>query len=186
MNSQFENDAQLINGPSVSPLKTALKYGLYMGLGIIIFSLIMYTMSVPLDSKLYYIQYGVYIAAIWFGIKYHRDIDLGGYMSYGRGLGCGTLIALVGGIIGAVYSFILFKYIDPDLVNQIFAVQEKSMLESGQSQEQVDQAINMSKKFMTPAMMGTIGVVVSLFSGFIVSLVLAFILKKEKAMFGVQ
>ncbi|POY37857.1 hypothetical protein C3K47_04820 [Solitalea longa] len=186
MNSQFEKDSQFINGPFVSPLKTALKYGLYMGLGIIIFSLIMYTMSVPLDSKLYYVQYVIYIAAIWFGIKYHRDHDLGGYITYGRGLGCGTLIALIGGIIGAIYSVVLFKYIDPDLVNQIFAAQEKSMLENGQSQEQVDQAINISKKFMTPVMMGTIGVVVSLFSGFIVSLVVAFILKKEKAMFGAQ
>lgn len=185
MDSQFAQDRTELQ-PSVSPFKTAVTYGVYMGLGLIVFSLIMYVLEVPLDSKLHYVQYFIYIAVIYFGIKHHRDQDLGGYITYARGLGCGTLIAAVGGIIMAVYTFILFKYIDPDLVNQIFAAQEKQMLESGQSQEQVDKMISMSKGFMQPWMMGLIVVPTVIFSGFILSLIIAALHKKEHPMFDAR
>ncbi|MOA10601.1 hypothetical protein D3C78_1304980 [compost metagenome] len=86
----------------------------------------------------------------------------------------------------AVYTFILFKYIDPDLVNQIFAAQEKQMLESGQTQEQVDKVISMSKGFMQPWMMGLIVVPTVIFSGFILSLIMAALHKKEQPMFDAR
>ncbi|AFD06049.1 DUF4199 domain-containing protein [Solitalea canadensis] len=185
MDSQFAQDSGSLQ-PQVSPFKTALTYGLYMGLGLMAFSLIMYMLAIPLDSKLHYVQYLIYFVVIWFGIKHHRDQDLGGYISYGRGLGCGTLIAGVAGIIMGIYTFILFKYIDPDLVNQIFAAQEKQMLDSGQSQEQVDKMINMSKGFMQPWMMGLIVVPTVIFSGFILSLIVSAVHKKEQPMFDAR
>ncbi|MNH37851.1 hypothetical protein D3C79_988090 [compost metagenome] len=85
-----------------------------------------------------------------------------------------------------IYTFILFKYIDPDLVNQIFAAQEKQMLDSGQSQEQVDKMINMSKGFMQPWMMGLIVVPTVIFSGFILSLIVSAVHKKEQPMFDAR
>ncbi|SMO47439.1 DUF4199 domain-containing protein [Solitalea koreensis] len=175
----MEQDIQ----PNVSPMKTAITYGLYMGLGVIIFSLIMYMLGMPLDSKVHYIQYAIYIAAIWFGIQHHRENDLAGFISYSRALGCGTLISAVGGILSAIYTFIQLKFIDPEMISKIMAMQEKKMLDKGMAPDQVEQAIKMSASFMTPAMMATTIVPVAIFSGFIISLLLASVLKKEKPMF---
>ena len=169
--------------PNVSPMKTALTYGLYLGLGVIIFSLLMYMIDMPLDSKVHYIQYLIYIVAIWFGVQYHRDNELGGFISYGRALGCGTLISAVGGILASIYTFVLFKFIDPEMITKIMAMQEKKMLDKGMAPEKVDQAMAMTSKFMTPGMMATFVIPVAILSGFIISLLVASVLKKEKPMF---
>ncbi len=75
-----------------SPLNTGMKYGLYTGMGMIIYSIFFYVIGVIPDGGLQFLSYLIMIAGLFFGMKYHRDQEMGGFMSYGRAFGLGALI----------------------------------------------------------------------------------------------
>ncbi len=56
---------------------------------------------------------------------------------------------------------------------------QEQMLEQGLTEEQVEQATEMQKVFMTPAIMSAISILSLTFMGFVFSLITSIFLKKE-------
>ena len=172
---------ETLNTPQqlVSPLKTSLKYGLITGAVLIVFSLVTYYAGMMANESLQWISYLMLAAGIFLGVKYHRDRDLGGYMSYGRGLGAGVLIGLFSAILLAVFIYLFYGMIDPGALGELKRLQEEKMYEQGQTDEQIE----MASKFMTPEVMAIFTLPAMTFFGFIFSLIISAILKRNRPAF---
>ena len=78
--------------------------------------------------------------------------------------------------------FIFLKFIDPSALEKIFSIMEDSMSKQGMSEEQIDMAVEMSKKFTTPFTVALGTVFSYVFWGFLFSLITsAFIHKKSNS-----
>ena len=86
--------------------KVSIKYGLISGLlGIVYFMLLNFA-AVAGKSGIYsWIGWIITLVMIYLAHKAFKD-DGDGYMSYGQGLGLGTLVALISGTLGSIFMFI--------------------------------------------------------------------------------
>ncbi len=96
----------------------------------------------------------------------------------------GTMVSLYGAAIIAIVMFIFYKVIDPDALETLKKLgsmkAEEEMYKQGLSEAEMEMAVEMTQKMMTPFILA-IGTVFGLtFWGFIISLITsAFIAKKK-------
>ena len=152
-------------------------YGLYVGIVLTLYSVILYVTGQMQNQTLGYMAFPIYIAAIAVAQINYRNRDLNGEMTYGQGVGFGTALMLFSGIITALYTLIIYK-IDPGLIEQAKNIQEQKMLAKGMSEDQVDAAMQMAGKFMSPGIMAVSALFGSVIIGTIVSLVTSIFTKK--------
>jgi ABC-type antimicrobial peptide transport system permease subunit len=104
----------------------------------------------------------------------------GGFITYGNSFLLGFFIVLIGGILASLFSFVLFKFIDPGLVDTMIETAREKMESRGDmSEEQIDMALEMSKTMMSPLWMMIWGLAGSAFIGAILSLIVSIFMKKE-------
>jgi Protein of unknown function (DUF4199) len=165
--------------------KISFTYGAICGLISIVLFLLFYFMGTDIQSKApQYLSYAVLAIVIILGIKSYRDQDLGGYISYSKALGTGTLISLYSGLIGAAFSVVFFQYIAPEMVDQIIAAATENMAKQGVPEDQMQMGIDWTRKFMQPTWLFLFSVITSVFLGFVFSLLIAVFLKKEDTPFN--
>ena len=105
---------------------------------------------------------------------------LGGSMTYGQALGCGVMVMVFASVISAIYSFLLYKVIDPSLQEQLRLFTEEQIISQGKvPEEQLDMAVNMATKFQTPGMMLVMGIFGGAFMGLIISLISSIFTQKK-------
>ena len=105
-------------------------------------------------------------------------------MSYGTGVGLGFMTALVGGILGSIFAYVLFAIIDPSLPEQLLGkALEEAIAKNPEVEQNLDMVEGMMRKMMSPTVIAIMGVVSSAIGGIIISLILAAIFKKDKPMF---
>lgn len=161
-----------------SLLKSSLNYGLITGIAMIVFSLLVWMLDAMFVTGINMVSYLILAGGIFLGTKAFRDNVQGGFMSYGQGLGVGTLIALVAAVLSGVFSMIMMKYIDPDLIDKMMAVTEEQMLKNNVPEEQMQAGLEMSRKMMSFAWI--IAIFTTTLIGFIISLIVSAILKKNQ------
>ncbi|MFY8022260.1 MAG: DUF4199 domain-containing protein [Bacteroidia bacterium] len=165
---------------ATSKNQVIIKFSIIYVLANIGMALVMYILEIMDKSWLVTIlSLGVNAAILFFAMKSRKNDTLNGFMTYGQGLGTGMLILLFGGLVTAVYTFVFYSYIDPEFIDKILETSRAEMLKKDMSDEQIDQALEMSKKFMSPIMMTIFAYLGSLFFGLIISLVLAAVTKRE-------
>ena len=164
----------------VSVWQATLNSGLILGLALVIYTLLLYFLDQTFNKTLGYVSILILIAGLVLGVKSFRDDARGGIMSYGQGVGAGTVIGLYAGIIGAIFTYLLYTVIDPDLLDKLLTFTEEKIVESGRvPEEMIDQTMEMQKKFMAPWIMSIIAVINYVFFGVVVSLIASIFLKKE-------
>lgn len=164
--------------------KHAMNYGLIMGVALVILSLITYLAgAIKAPTWVSFINYAIMIGIIIWGTMKYRDEVLSGAISYGNALGFGVLISLFAGIIVAVFTFLLTTVIDPDYIGKILALTEEELVKRGMSDDQIEAAIEMQKKFMSPLIISVSALFGMVVMGFIFSLITSIFLKKEKSPF---
>jgi hypothetical protein len=163
----------------VSVWKANLNNGLILGLIGVVFTLILYFLDLLLNKTLSYILFPINLVVLYFMLKSYRDNFLNGNMTYGQSVGAGVIIFLYSTIISVIFSYILYKYIDPGLIGKILAASEESLAKRGMTQEQIDTGMAMTKKLMTPGFMVITGLLAGMFFGTIISLIMSIFTKKE-------
>lgn len=160
--------------------KNSMNYGAMLGVALVILSIVFYIFDANDKNWLSMIlNYGVIIGGIVIGTKNLRDKEQNGYLTYGRGLGSGTLIALFSSVIVSLYMYVFFTYIDPDAINKMYAMMEESYMDQGLTDDQVEMAMDMAKKFTTPLMLSINTIFGFSFMGFLFSLITSIFLKKK-------
>ncbi|HSM64143.1 MAG TPA: DUF4199 domain-containing protein [Gillisia sp.] len=167
--------------------KFVLNYGLLLGIVSVIFGVIMYVTNVYLDPGFIYSAIGflVLIVIISLGIKAFKT-ENGGYLSLGEALKVGIGVAVIGGIITAIWSFVLMNYIEPEYMNQLMEVQREKMVEMqpDMTESQMDAAMEMSSKMSSPIMIMAFSLIGNLFFGLVISLIAGLIMKNKNPMEG--
>tara|TARA_A200000113_G_C8681403_1_gene295640 strand:+ start:119 stop:649 length:531 start_codon:yes stop_codon:yes gene_type:complete len=168
------------------PLKTntyALRYGSILGLISVAFGIMIYTLDMHYqgDQKIGIVSLVISIVVIMLGLLAFKK-DNGGYIQLSEALKTGIGIALISGLISVVYQFLLVTIVDPDTIEKMVNFQmEKIKLQQPEiTPETYDMIESSQKKFTTPWVMVTIGIVFSLFFGFIISLIGGLIIRKSK------
>ena len=163
----------------VSVWKANLNNGIILGLAGIVFTLVMWFLDQTLNKTLGYVWLLVLIVALYFMIKGYRDNSLKGFITYGQSLGAGVVITLYYAIISAVFGFILYKFIDPGLIDKMLAAAEETMVAKGIPEAAMEQGLNFQKKLMTPGVMAISSIISTMVMGTLISLIISIFLRRE-------
>jgi len=162
--------------------KIALNYGIYLGIASILISVVIYALGMQheQDWKNGVVSFIVMATIITLGIKKFKESN-GGFMTLGQGLKTGVGIALIGGIIGILYTLLFITVIEPDSLEQGMEIARQKMMDNPNlSEEQIDAQMEMAEKFSGPGMIAAFGLIWSLFLGFVISLIAGAILQKKE------
>jgi hypothetical protein len=160
-------------------LRHSATYGAIIGFALIIYSILLYIADLSLSRGLGYISYIIIIVGLYIGIKKFRENEPSGAIKYSRALGVGVLICVFLGFIGAAFTYLQFRFMDPDLINKILEMSEERLLERGLSEDMIEMQSEFMMKFMSPGMMAVSAFINYIFMGTVFSLILAAFLKKE-------
>ena len=168
---------------SGSVKKIALPYGFLLALATIVISVIVYVMGMTYEQPWWQsaMNFVLMAAVIAYGLKAFKAGN-GGFLSLGEALKTGLAISLIAGLIGSVFTFIFIEFIEPDFtVNMLEATREKMIDQNPEmTEDQMEMALGMTEKMMSPGIMVAIGIIASLFFGFIISLITGLIMKQDK------
>ena len=168
-----------------SIFKLAMKPGLIIGLVSAGMSIILWaTIS---DLKLRgTVGYGALLIVAYLFYRFtvdHREDNMNGSLTYGQGFKFQISMSVFFAIINSIYSYILYNFLDPGMVNQIKEVAAQQMYNNNMTDEQVEAALQIQSMFMTPTFMTISGLFASFFMGLFIALVISFFTKKEKSIF---
>ena len=163
----------------VSVWKANLNNGIILGLAGVVFTLVLWFMDQSLNRSLGYLWLIVLIIALYFMIKSYRDKYLQGFITYGQSLGAGVVIMLYYSIISAIFAFILYKMIDPGLIDKMLAMAEEKMVERGIPESAMEQGLKVQEKIMNPAVLAVSAIINGVFFGTIISLIISIFTRRE-------
>ncbi len=93
---------------------------------------------------------------MYFLVKSYRDNYLHGYITYGQAVGAGVVIFLYYSIIMAIFTYILYAVIDPELTAKQLAFTEEMMVKKRHAPGSHGCCNGDSGKIMKPGIMAAI------------------------------
>ncbi|MEW7277390.1 DUF4199 domain-containing protein [Aquimarina sp. 2201CG1-2-11] len=166
-----------------SSKKIIINYGILLGIVSTALGIVLYTLGTYTDPHWIFSVLGflILIGIIGYGIKTFKTQN-NGYLILTDALKIGIGIALIGGIIGALWSVVLTTVIEPDYTQQVLETQRIKMIETYPdfSKEQIDQSMSIVEKFSSPFVSVAISIIGNLFFGFIISMIVGLIMQKKE------
>ncbi|WP_299126955.1 DUF4199 domain-containing protein [uncultured Winogradskyella sp.] len=164
-----------------APVKPiAYTYGLYSALISIAVLVIMYVGNIDKSWILSGISFTLGVLILVYGIKAYKQSN-SNILSVGQAIKVGLAIAVVGGLIAAIYSYVHYEYIYPEFIDIQKETAYNQMIENNpeMTDEQIEQAMSMSSMFMTPGFFSLMSIIGSLIFGLIVSVITGLIMKSD-------
>jgi hypothetical protein len=161
--------------------KTALTYGLLIGILLIVIQLVFYFAGIMTSKYSGWISYVVIMGGIFLATKAWRDEGKGGYITYGQALGFGTLTIFFASILVAIYIFLFYKFIDPAAMNLLYEAAEQKIIDKNPNitDAELDMALSISQRLMKPGFMAFSSILNYTFLGFVMSLITSIFIKKN-------
>lgn len=170
-----------------SPSKSALQYGVLFGILMVLEFVILYVMDIdPITNPsagivintMNYLVFPVSIITIGC-LNYKKKLNEG-FISFGECLKIGVTICLIAGLIYGIFS-VVFNMIFPEFMEEILKKTKQVMLQQNPTltTAQLDMAMSMTKKFMSPALMVPVTVAMYSFIGLIYSLIIGAFVKND-------
>ncbi|MBC5772435.1 DUF4199 domain-containing protein [Pontibacter sp. KCTC 32443] len=166
--------------PSVTSV--ALKYGFITALVGVVYTLIIMVADLGDNRWLSGLSYLILIAGIVLAMKQYKNINYG-YMSYGQGLGIGTLVSAVFGLLSGIFVWIYTSFVDTGYMDRMMEKQREAMLDQGLTDEQIDAGMAMTESFQGPLGMILGGLIGAVVVGFLLSLIISAIMKHNRPEF---
>ncbi|TGE06688.1 DUF4199 domain-containing protein [Hymenobacter fodinae] len=167
---------------TVSPSSVGIRYGLVVGLITTIISFLQLAFISDPETPVRWLGALVGIGGIILAHKYFKQHN-GGFMTYGQGLGIGTVLSAVGGLLSSVFSYIYINFIDPEYMGRVMELTRSRLEEKGIDDAQIDQAMAMAQKFSSGPITIVFGILISVLSGFVISLIISAITKHTRPEF---
>jgi hypothetical protein len=164
----------------VSIWKNSINYGLIAGFLMIALSIILWLLGLMENKFLGYISYLILAFAMFIAATNWRDKLNGGWMSYGEAFKTGFFVTLIAAVLGLIYSYLFFNFIDPEFISGLGIKAEEAILEANPniSDADLETALEMSAKFTTATMLTIFGFIFTIIFGTIISLIVAIFAKK--------
>jgi hypothetical protein len=159
------------NTTPVTTTSVGLRYGLLTGLVSIIISFGLFVAHQE-TSPLRYASFAVLIAGMVLAMQNFKQNNQG-FMSFGQGVGIGAVLSAVVGVLSGIFSYVYMSFIDPEVVGRMSEKIRADMeARGGMTDEQIDQAMAMSAKFMN----GPFTLVAALLGTVLIGVILAMII----------
>lgn len=157
---------------NVSVKSVSLKYGLILGIISIVFFLIAALTGDPTSSIWQWV--GVLFTIVLI-VMAHREFkkEGDGFMTYGQGLGVGTLVALISSVISAIFMYVYIKFIDDNYLANMQQMQIEQMEAQGMTEEQIEMGLKISETMSSPEMLVVFAILGGVFFGFLISLIVS-------------
>ncbi len=169
--------------PTASVKKIALNYGIYLVLASILLHVISVITNNHIDQPWYLSLIGFIISVILFvyALKAFKK-ENGGFMSLSEALKVGMGAAVISGIIYAIYFYIFAALVEPTYISDLMEFRMDQMIEGKPNitQEEIDQTSKIQAMFTKPWIMSAMVIIISLFWGFIISLIAGLIMKQNR------
>jgi len=164
-----------------SVMSNGIYYGAITGAAIIVFSLIMFLLDLYLNKAVSWIGYVFLVAGMIWGTLEYRKKYSNGFLTYGKAFSSCFWIGMFAGILASIYLFVFIQFIHPGFINELLEQARANMLASrpDMTEEQLEQALSISAKFMSPVMMVVWGLAAYAAMSAVIGLILAIFLKKE-------
>ena len=162
--------------------RVAIRYGLIFGLISSIYGILLYAFQLETNKFLPQLSWVLFIFAIVVAIKEYRKQNQG-FVSYGQGLGLGSLTATIMGLVGGMLNTFYLQVIDNTPLQRIADMTREDLERRGLDDQAIENALEMSQKFQSPGMFFLFSVLGSAFVGLILSLIIAAILQKKRPVF---
>lgn len=163
-------------------MKPYLKYALVTSAVLIAYTLAQYVTGIDRSGAGRYINwlsYPLMILFITLAMKDEKQLS-DGYLSFGKGFKTGFLMMLVVSVIMSAFTYAYFAFINPDFLDYVREKTREEMESRDLSDEQIEQAMDFTKKLMSTGFMSAMALIGNIILGAIFSLVIAAIMKKEK------
>ena len=172
----------------ISASKSALSFGTLFGVFMVLEFVILYVLDIdPITNpsvgivvnSLNYLLLPILL--ITFGCNNYKKKLNFGFISFGESLKIGVTICLIAGLIYALFS-IAFNMVFPEYIEEVLKKTKQVMLQQNPelTSEQLEMAITMTKKFMSPMLMVPVTVAMFSFIGLFYALIIGAIVKNEK------
>lgn len=173
------------NIKTASPWPLGMKWGIIGGLTVV---LITYLAGLNVDwsdwesveasknSPVQYFSYLFMIILVVLAQLEHRNKELGGYMSYARGIGVATIVGLIAGICMALYMYVFFGIMHPEFQQMILENAMSRMEDVGPEEEAM--AIKMINLTTSPGAMATFTLLGNVFVGLVCGIIVSFFTQK--------
>ena len=152
----------------------------------VIIGLITYLLGLSDSNYFKYLGIIAMVAVVILGLFEYRDKLNGGFASFSDLFKVGLLIGLLLAVISSIWTFIYMNILDTEMISRIILQTEIDLESKGMSDKEIKQAIEISKKFMTPISMLIMGFASSLFISGLVSLVSAIVIKNPKPFASIE
>lgn len=159
--------------------KANLTNGLILSLLGIVYSLIIWILDLTFNRVQGYIFMVILIVALFLLVKSYRDNHMYGRLTFGQAFGAGVIIFLYFSIITALFTWLMYTVIDPELSAKQLAFTEELMARRNMPQQTMDAAMEVQKKLMKPGIISLMGLFGNMFTGVIMSLLVAIFARKE-------
>lgn len=164
---------------NTSVFKHALNYGLFTGVGLIIFSLITYVLELHYKSPVNYLAYLIFLGFMIYGALNYKKNTEDGYLSYGKAFSISFQIALYGALIAAIYGFVFISFFDDTIITQIMENSEQELIARGMSDAEIERALGFTEMFASPGAIAGMGLFMNVLFMTIASLITSIFVKKE-------
>jgi uncharacterized protein YacL len=168
-------------------MNTTFFYGLMLAVSNIVLTLIFFFLGYQTDKMAQgrwiaaLLPLAVTVIVIWLGIKAAREEAKDKSLSYGRGVRTGFLISLYSSLIGTVYGFIHFKFINPNFADYSIDAAREKWAQAGLNDTQMEAMEKGMRMLMSPVVLTITGLFLSLVTGLVIALILSAFLKRLPA-----
>jgi len=164
-------------------LTTGLRFGLvtsglniFIGLALFFMGLVDYSGGSSGWVTFLILVLGIYLASEQFKKKNE------GFMTAKDLIVMSLWLGLITGVISGIYA-VVYMQIDPQMMEKAKNIAETRMEEQGNSEEQIEMAMSMMNKFMTPGFLIFMSILMNVIFGLIIGAILSIFLKREKPIF---
>ncbi len=159
----------------------AMVYCLIPAAAMIIYGTILYLFNMNLNKVLSSLSYIFLIAGMIYGTLQYRKEFSNGFMTYSKAFTSSFLISLFCIIIVSIFNFIFYTFIDPGIIQQMSDMAREEMMTKAPdlTDQQLESALAMQAKFMSPVALTIMSLIMGTIAGAILSLIMAIFLRKE-------
>ena len=150
---------------------------------IILFLLFRENQRWELQQVLGYITIMLSLSFVHAGIKYWRDNDNAGHLTFKEGLKLGTFITLLPAVAFGLFTWLKMSVLDPEFINKYYAYHLAKIWESSTAAEgeQMLQRLELEKKlFATPFMQFGAMFLTVLLIGIVVTVISSLLLQRAR------
>lgn len=158
-------------------MKPSLKYGIILG---VLCGAWTYIMGIlgwykdPALLNLFWVVVIIQFIVLFLGLKI-----TGTQNTYGQQVGTGTLMSFIGSVIIFISSLLFTTLFFPNYFVELEELNRQILTESGKSVDEVEMLVNQMSAMQTPFFQALFGMIGTIVTGLIISLILGVVFKKK-------